>query len=230
MKLVLLPGLHGTADLFQPFAQALPGWIDPQVIAYPTHEKLSYTELAEYVMQRLPGEDDYVLLGESFSGPVVHAVALRAPPRLRGAVFVATFLSNPRPWTGLLVRVLPKARLLELIGPRPFVKAFTFGIDVSDELVRQFLDTVNTVAPEVLAFRLDEIQRLRAAPRHCALPAIYLRPTGDRLLPPSCVDEFRAVMDNLIVRPVAGPHFILQWDPVGCARIVSAQMEAWTRL
>ncbi len=230
MKLVLLPGLHGTADLFQPFMQALPGWVDCQVIAYPTHDKLSYTQLAEYVMQRLPAEDDYVLLGESFSGPVVHAVALRAPPRLRGMVFVATFLSNPRPWIGQLVRLLPKARLLALTGPKPFVKAFTFGIDVSDELVRLFLDAVNKVAPEVLAFRLDEIQRLRATPSRCALPAIYLRATGDRLLPESCVDEFRAVMDNLIVFPVAGPHFILQWDPVACARIVSSQMENWIRV
>ncbi len=36
--LILLPGLHGTADLFSPFLAAIPPHYPHRIITYPTHQ------------------------------------------------------------------------------------------------------------------------------------------------------------------------------------------------
>jgi surfactin synthase thioesterase subunit len=75
MKLVLLPGLDGTGQLFKPLLEALPQSVETLIISYPNDQKLNYKKLYEYVSVRLPDED-YVLVGESFSGYVAYQVAL----------------------------------------------------------------------------------------------------------------------------------------------------------
>lgn len=70
MKLVLLPGLDGTGRLFEPLLRVLPFHFSPLVIAYPTHAALSYTELLRYIEQKMPCGEDYILLTESYSGPI----------------------------------------------------------------------------------------------------------------------------------------------------------------
>ena len=95
MKIVLLPGLDGTGLMFKPFIDVLPKDIEPLVISYPNDKRLGYEELIEYVLTELPDNDDYILIGESFSGPVAYQLALRKPENLRAVIFVASFLSRP---------------------------------------------------------------------------------------------------------------------------------------
>lgn len=47
IRLVLLPGLDGTGELFAPFVAAL-GAIPSQVIAYPHDRVMGYAELEAY--------------------------------------------------------------------------------------------------------------------------------------------------------------------------------------
>ena len=75
MKIILLPGLDGTGHLFEPFVHALPTEVEASVISYPADSALSYTELVDFVSHKLPKED-FFLLGESFSGPIVYQLAL----------------------------------------------------------------------------------------------------------------------------------------------------------
>lgn len=56
VSLVLLPGLDGTGELFEPLIDQLPGTIDPIVISYPTHEPLEYSALVARVLEKLPSE------------------------------------------------------------------------------------------------------------------------------------------------------------------------------
>lgn len=78
MKVVLLPGLDGTGILFKPLTDVLSKDIDYLVISYPADRNLNYQELVEYVMGQLPKED-FILVGESFSGPIAYQIALRKP-------------------------------------------------------------------------------------------------------------------------------------------------------
>lgn len=54
MNLILLPGMDGTGLLFEPLLEALPGWLEPKVIAYPGHEPLGYAELLPLIRRVRP--------------------------------------------------------------------------------------------------------------------------------------------------------------------------------
>lgn len=69
MRLVLLPGLNGSSALFAPLLAEL-GDIECQAIELPEHGPQDYDALAQKMAQRL-GNAPFVLLGESFSGPLL---------------------------------------------------------------------------------------------------------------------------------------------------------------
>jgi pimeloyl-ACP methyl ester carboxylesterase len=97
--LVLLPGMDGTGLLFEPFLKALKGF-EPLVLRYP-RGLTDYADCVAYARARLPKERPFLLLGESFSGPVAIALAAERPAGLRGLVLCSTFARNPRPaWPG----------------------------------------------------------------------------------------------------------------------------------
>src|SRR5512143_111507 len=95
--LVLLPGLDGTGRLFGDFIAALGQDIDVIVASYPADTPLDYAELEPLVRAMLPTDRDYVLLGESFSGPLAISLAASAPPGLRGLVLCCSVARSPLP-------------------------------------------------------------------------------------------------------------------------------------
>jgi hypothetical protein len=70
MKWILLPGFDGTGTLFAPFLRALPPGIEPVVVTYPADRNPSADELVGFVLKRLPESEPFVLIAESFSGPI----------------------------------------------------------------------------------------------------------------------------------------------------------------
>lgn len=68
-KLVMLPGMDGTGELFADFVEALPDRFEVEVVRYPTNVCLSYTELMTFVQSAAPGSEPFVLIAESFSPP-----------------------------------------------------------------------------------------------------------------------------------------------------------------
>ena len=96
--LVVLPGLDGTARMLSVFADAArPHFSSVQVIAYPRHKPLGYRALEELVRAQLPTEGAFVLLGESFSGPIAMSIAGNPPAGLVGLVLSTTFSKAPIP-------------------------------------------------------------------------------------------------------------------------------------
>lgn len=110
MTLVLLPGMDGTGELFAPFLAALSPGCESAVVAYPTSEPFDYAQLESIVRAVLPVDGPYVLLAESFSGPIAISIAASTPSLLKGLVLCASFVRNPQPsFTGLrfLLPALP---------------------------------------------------------------------------------------------------------------------------
>jgi len=105
-ELILLPGLDGTGELFAPFIEALGGFTT-EVVSYPPDRAMSYAEHETFARAKLPSDEDYVLLAESFSGPVGIAIATATPARLKGLILCATFASNPLPqrWSRSMRRI-----------------------------------------------------------------------------------------------------------------------------
>lgn len=107
ITLVLLPGLNGTAGLFNLLLSVATNEYELMVISYPTHQVKSYEELTAYVLEQVGSiQGRFVLVGESFSGPIAILLSAKNINGLIGAILVATFASAPYftfvkylPWT-----------------------------------------------------------------------------------------------------------------------------------
>lgn len=220
MKVVLLPGLDGTGILFKPLTDVLPADIDIKIISYPTVYKVSYRGLVEYVMKQLP-KDDFILVAESFSGPIAYEIATRKPEAIKSVIFSASFLENPRTRIHYLAKFLPMKLLFVLPIPDYVVKHFFLGSSADANLIDLFRQSVKKVSPSVLSYRLKEIGKLSFNQKVCDVNAIYIQATNDKLVPDSCVELFKKMCKNLNVFRVQGSHCILQTNPLACAEIIT---------
>src|SRR6516225_8307668 len=98
MHLLLLPGMDGTGRLFEPLLPFLPPSLVAVVLAYPPDRPLDYAELLPYVEAAIPDGQEFLVLGESFSGPLALLLAARQPPGLRGIILCASFARSPLPF------------------------------------------------------------------------------------------------------------------------------------
>jgi pimeloyl-[acyl-carrier protein] methyl ester esterase len=74
---VLLPGLHGSRALFSSFVALAPAWADCRPLALPTVGGQSFDEIADAILPELRSLEGFVLLGESFSGPIAARLSAR---------------------------------------------------------------------------------------------------------------------------------------------------------
>lgn len=227
MKIILLPGLDGTGVLFKPLLDALPINTDSLIIDYPANEKLSYPELVNYVIDQLPNER-FILVGESFSGPIAYQIALLKPDNVVSVIFVATFLSNPRKLILKLSSFLPISLLLSLPVPTLIIKSLLLGYSANTKIINLFRRALKLVSPHVLSFRLQEIAKLTNAHQLCDINSIYIQAADDKLVPDHCAKDFKEMFSNLRIFNVKGAHFILQANPVACADIVAKEIRLIT--
>lgn len=97
LSLVLLPGLDGTGRLFEWFLDALPSKLRPIVIPFP-RDAADYAALETQAARSLPQGQPFVILAESFSGPLALRIAARGPANLVAVILVASFTSRPVAW------------------------------------------------------------------------------------------------------------------------------------
>lgn len=221
MRLILLPGMDGSGELFEPFIACLPPSIKPSIVAYPNSEILSLPQLVEYVNTKLPLNEDYVLLGESMSAAIAFKIAEATPERLKGVIYVCGFLAAPITLASLLSR-MPLDLLLRLPMPNFIVRRYLLGSDAKDELITLLREVLSKVRTEVLASRLRNILKLSIETSGGDLPSIYLQAESDRLVAPHAVDAFCSRLNHLLVQGIAGPHFLLQARAMICAEIVAS--------
>src|SRR5689334_15820463 len=97
-SLVVLPGLDGTATQLNDFVQALGSeFHEVTIVKYPRDQLLGYVELESLVRAALPVDRSFILLGESFSGPIALSIAASNPAGLAGIVLCASFAKAPIP-------------------------------------------------------------------------------------------------------------------------------------
>jgi pimeloyl-[acyl-carrier protein] methyl ester esterase len=83
--------------VFAEFLKALDLGVSGNVVPYPPDVPLGYDELEPLVREALPTRGHFVLLGESFSGPLAIRIAANPPPALVGLILCVTFASTPSP-------------------------------------------------------------------------------------------------------------------------------------
>lgn len=221
MKLILLPGMDGTGDLFAPFLRALGNSIETRVVRYPADEPLGYMQLLPRVRAELPRSGQFVLLGESFSGPLAIMLAAEAPIGLAGVVLCASFATNPIKWlprcSAALVRPICFCRM-----PRFAQIKALLGRYATPELCRILRNANSAVNPCVLATRARAILEVDVSAefRTCTLPVLYLRGMHDRLVRGQVVESLVRENPALRVVTLSAPHLVLQAAPVESARAI----------
>ncbi len=226
MKLVLLPGLDGTGNLFTPFLKVLPDHYSPLVVAYPPDASLTLAELTDYSRARLPENEDYVLVAESFSGPVGIELAARQPQHLKALILCATFVYNPAPLSVDFSFFLRDWQFATS-PPRVLIKRFLVGWDAPSSLLEELLKTVRTVTPEVLAFRARSLFKVdvRQAFKKCRVPVLYLAARRDKLLTRSSLRKMLEIKPEMKVIEIDGPHLLMQRHPRACFEAIDGFIE-----
>ena len=208
----MLPGLDGTGLLFKPAVRACPSELEPGVQQLPSREPMDYGDLADQLAPVLPEEEPFVLLGESFSGPLALDLAARRPAGLLGVVLLATFVARPNSrWLFLL----PWSIIFKFSPPGFIVRRYMLGGRGTNE-VRAILQQIpDLVAPEVMAHRVRLISSVdaRSALKLCPVPILYLQASEDRLVHRSSLAEILRVRPDVENRCIDSAHFVAQIAP-----------------
>ncbi|HSX71654.1 MAG TPA: alpha/beta fold hydrolase [Pseudomonas sp.] len=219
MRLVLLPGLNGSSRLFAPLLAHLQD-LHCEIIELPQRGAQDYPSLAGRLIGQL-SDTPFVLLGESFSGPLAHHLALQNPSGLRGLVFAASFLQPPHPLTALASRLpIPK----RLLNHHRLLRLFCVG-DAPDDILRLLQAEVRDLPDELVRARLKALAQLRAPQQRVSTPALHLWPTRDRLVTNASAASIANGCGRLIQERIEGPHFLLQSRPQACAAAIGRFME-----
>jgi len=214
--------MDGTGELLRPFARALPPGLEPSVVSYPPDPLLGYAELRPLVDAAVPARGPYVLVAESFSGPLAILHAAARPPGLRALVLSATFASNPLPPALRGLRLLARPSLFRVRPTESFVREYLLGAEAPPEVLDLAMAVSRKLDPAVMAFRLRQVLDVdvEASLASVAVPALYLGASADRLVGKRARDRIAARLPGLEVVVLDAPHLLLQARPAEAAREV----------
>jgi pimeloyl-ACP methyl ester carboxylesterase len=221
LQLVLLPGLDGTGLLFRAFLKMLDPAIRTAVVCYPPDRDMDYAGLEAVARASLPEKEPFVLLAESFSGPIAIAIAASRPAGLRGLILSCSFASNPRP---LLAPLRPLVRFLPVrAAPARLLAALALSRFATSALWTEFAKALSSVSPSVIRGRLHAVLGVDVSAflSRIDVPVLYLRASEDRLVPRSASHGFSA-MPRIRFVEIEAPHFLLQAKPAEAAAHVRA--------
>lgn len=224
MKWIFLPGMDGSGTFFDPFLKGLPADVEPVTIRFPPGRKLGYEELCQWLSPRLPQTEPYLVVAESFSGPLAVRLAAQQPVGMTGAVVSASFVRYPLP---CILAHLPLELFFRRRLPRFLVRCIFADESAPPELYTAFYRAIEDSAPPYVAHRaraalgVDETEALKV----CRLPLLFLEATKDRLIPRWSMKLVRELRPDLPMVQIPAPHFLLQLKPKECLRAIEEFLE-----
>jgi pimeloyl-ACP methyl ester carboxylesterase len=221
--LVLLPGMDGTGILFEPLMEALPIGIKPIVVSYPTEIPMSYEQLLPIVIESLPKHAPFILLGESFSGPLAIMAASKKQSNLKALILCATFISNPIPWLPNWSRYVIFTPFFYLSRYFILAKALVAGYG-SPSIMTLLRKAHGTVSSRVMAARARAILGVNVGKtlRVIKVPIFFLGGTDDKVSPSKNLREIIRIRPDVQTSLISGPHLILQTKPVDAASLIDS--------
>jgi len=189
-------------------------------MSYPQMGAQDYGTLGEVVVAQLPKSRPYVLVAESFAGPLALQISTCAGANLNALVLSTTFVQNPRPHLSRLAPLLLRDSLLSLHPPDWLLRWLLTGFDADSDLLGMLRTVLGEVAPGVLRQRLQSVMAVDVAAQlqACTTPILHLYARQDHLIPASASRLVRRVRPDLTSIGIDGPHFLLQTRPQECLR------------
>jgi pimeloyl-ACP methyl ester carboxylesterase len=216
---VLLPGMDGSGTLFDAFVAALGS--KSIVVSYPPDRALGYEQLESLVESALPSDEPYVLLAESFSGPIAISLASKSRPGLQAVVLVCTFAKLRRNRTSRFLHTLfasfPFWRLPVLFGSAALLGRFNSAV-----LRSKLSIAIRGVSPAVWRCRLRSVLNVDVTShlQRIQVPVLYLRASDDRVVSAAASALISRINARAKVVAIEGPHALLQTNPTACASAI----------
>jgi len=219
---VVLPGLDGTTTLLDAFCSALSALgVPARAVAYPPDRPLGYSELEPLARAQLSVSEPFVLLGESFSGPLAIRIAANPPRGLVGVVLSTTFARAPVPVFSPLASLV---RFAPVRPPMALLSWALLGHRATPQLRRQLASALRSVSPAALraraaaALRVDVTGLLGSV----GVPVLQLVAQHDRLLAASASAQLAGGLPTCQTISLPGPHLLLQAATLPAAKAVAA--------
>ncbi len=212
--LVLLPGFDGTGRLFSPLHKELSDSVNTIVLSYSSDKVMTYSDLCHYLKDELPNTP-YVLLGESFGGPLAMMLSNYANENLKGIILCVSFVKNPQVLFSRLIRPFLKPKHLQKETPAWHIRTMLMNGVSDTKLIRNIQAATAELSREVYFYRLREIAGVDVTGilQKCELPILYLRAKKDRLVYASSMKLVEKLGNNVTVESFDAPHMLLQTQP-----------------
>lgn len=173
--------------------------------------------MRRYMAAKELAQQRYILVGESFSGPIAIALASRHLPGLAALVLVCTFARSPVRFPPLVRRGFASIPLWSI--PVSITSRFLLGPSWSPALRAQLKRAMSLMRPAVWRARMRAVLAVdvEAKLREIRVPVLYLRATHDRVVPRGSSELISRCLPTTRIADVDGPHFLLQANPAECA-------------
>ncbi len=224
-RVILLPGLHGTDELWGPLLAAMPAEVPRTMVRYPTDRVLSRGELVALIEAAIPRLGPLVVMAESFSGPLAVEFAARNAGRVQSLVLCATFVRPP--WPAWLCRCAA-AMARYFMRPLMYLRGLLPDRIADATVGRAAQDALRVVLPEVVASRLEII----AAADCCQLlqtiraPVLYLQASRDIVIRRRCLRQIQELRPDVQLRVIESSHMVLQRRPREAWAAVAALVDS----
>jgi len=223
--LTFLPGLHGTAELFDGIKKRLPRHFQSEFVDFPSTGKQDYRTLTRWLDQELTQDfqgldktqPKRIIIAESFSGPLALRWAAKNPDKVAGVILVASFCDAPlNPGFALL----PLRPLFMVKPPRKTLRHFLIGDDASEEEVARLRSIVQAIPSATLTKRVRTILELdeRDSPPLSNVPMMLLQAQNDNLIPWDAQQKLESCYPNAQTHWIESPHLMLQRRPDACMK------------
>jgi pimeloyl-[acyl-carrier protein] methyl ester esterase len=222
--IIILPGMDGTGELLRALADQLALHRPVQLLAYPRDEPLSYAQMTTYVAERAP-DRPFVVLGESFSGPIAIEIAA-TDPRAVGLVLASSFARPPLP-----AQFAALARFFDLRWlPKRIIATALMGSTATPELTARLHQVLAALPHEILQFRAREVLRVdkRNRLREITCPVLCLHGRFDYLVNRRQVDEIATAQPRCQKHWLDSSHMLLATHPEAAVKAINqfcAQMD-----
>lgn len=213
--LVLLPGLDGTGSLFGPLLSMLPEDFIPVVVSYPPDKVLYYEQLMPYIREVMPWNKPYILLAESFAGPLALKFAAEQHENIDAIVLCSAFFSKitapSASWTGFFT----KEKWFETATPSSAIKQVVTGGVCEPALMANIKSAITSVRPEVLSHRLRLMFEtdVTAALKEITAPILCLAGEHDKLGSAQALQMLFSIKPDATRVTFDTSHLVLQTKP-----------------
>ncbi len=215
---VIFPGLDGTGVLTEEFAAGDWQGRSVKVIPIPSNGPQDYPALVKRITPELP-EGPLVLVGESFSSPLVMLLASQEKQRVSALLLAGGFCSSP---VSPALSLIPVQPLFLIPPPATILRKFLVGPDAPDHLVTQLSEAIRSVSSAILAERVRVILALEETdcPAPADVPTLLLQAKQDAIIPWETQSRLELHFVEPTVVWIDSPHLLLATRAEACREAV----------